>query len=253
MSVQRTCEKLIPIMLDSNTCILRTLCGSKTYGTDTEDSDLDYMSVYVAPKSHYTGVIKTPDSFVKKTDEYEETGFELHKFLKLCMQFNPNAIPALYVDPKFYTLTSCAYNMLRSERDIFISQRAQHTFLGYAESQRKNVVNGDTGKLGQKRKELVAKYGYDTKFAMHTIRILETAKEFFRDGILTVYRENDRELLLDYRNGKYSLDQWIKHIDQQMIDVKKEITKTLLPKEPNVKRINEIAMSIVESYSKDQI
>jgi hypothetical protein len=73
-------------------------------------------------------------------------------------------------------------------------------FLGFADDQMKRL-------LGQKnvhRAELEDKHGYDTKYAMHVIRLYGEAKELMESGRITLPRPN-RDELIEIRRGKYSL------------------------------------------------
>jgi len=63
------------------------------------------------------------------------------------------------------------------------------------------------GQKGQKnihRAELEQKHGYDTKYAMHVIRLYGEAKELMEKGRITLPRPN-RDELIEIRKGKYSL------------------------------------------------
>lgn len=57
------------------------------------------------------------------------------------------------------------------------------------------------------RHTLEEEYGYDTKHAMHTFRLLQMGIEILEQGEVKVKRPN-REFLLDIRKGKYSYE-WI--------------------------------------------
>jgi len=71
------------------------------------------------------------------------------------------------------------------------------------------------------RHELEEKYGYDSKHAMHTFRLLKTGCEILEEEIVKVKRP-DSGFLLDVRNGKYTYE-WV--IEQaEMYD------KELLPR-----------------------
>ena len=63
------------------------------------------------------------------------------------------------------------------------------------------------GQKGQKnvhRAELEDRHGYDTKYAMHVIRLYGEAKELMEHGRITLPRPN-RDELIEIRRGKYSL------------------------------------------------
>jgi hypothetical protein len=76
-------------------------------------------------------------------------------------------------------------------------------FLGFADDQMKRLL-GQKGQKNVHRAELEYKYGYDTKYAMHVIRLYGEAKELMEHGCITLPRPN-RDELIDIRRGKYSL------------------------------------------------
>ncbi len=76
----------------------------------------------------------------------------------------------------------------------------------FAESQRMRLTGEcGMGRHGQ-RQDLVDQYGYDTKFAMHYIRLLYECRELLRDHRLTLPRP-EKAQLIDIRTGKYSQDE----------------------------------------------
>ena len=63
--------------------------------------------------------------------------------------------------------------------------------------QRINVVGN--------REELLLKYGYDTKFGSHLVRLMFEGKELLETGELN-FPLKQRDLLLDIKNGKHSIN-----------------------------------------------
>lgn len=247
---------LSPFALDERVgrYILIGQVGSKSYGTNTPESDDDLMGIAIAPKSHYIGLKSWENDGslkidLKETHNAELTAFELRKFLRLMKAFNPNVVPLLYLREQDYELVEDAGKILIAHRKRFESKRAAKTLIGYAQGQMNSVVNCNTGKLGQKRKELVAKYGYDTKFASHTVRILHMAIEFFDTGEFNVFRTWDRDLLMDIRSGKWSLEQWIDLVKNLLEKAKEAEKRTSLPENPDEEFINDLCMYFVNNWS----
>ncbi len=230
--------------------LLIGLVGSQAYGTATEESDEDYMGVALAPLSYYTGLDQWQNEGTKefkkeKGDEYDAVVYELKKFFKLCLGFNPNVIPLLYL-PKYKYATAGGMQLVYNA-DIFVSKYAYDTFIGYAKSQLSNVKKGITGKYGAKRKELIQKYGYDVKFAMHTIRLLTMINEFFSTGKMSVNRGSDIPHLLDIRHGKITEKEFFQEAEFLLSIAQGEFEKaTWIPDKPDFKRANELCMDIIE-------
>lgn len=73
-----------------------------------------------------------------------------------------------------------------------------------------------TGQSGAhtNRPELVAEHGYDTKFAMHALRLGVQGIELLSTGRITLpVAEPDREYLRSIRRGEIPLDEVIAAID----------------------------------------
>lgn len=97
-----------------------------------------------------------------------------------------------------------------------------------------------------KRSVLESKYGYDTKHAMHTIRLLNTAEEALTNGIVNVKRP-DADMLLDIRNGKWTYEQIMELYNEKQHNIREVLyPKSVLPKKPNMKLAAKILIDIRE-------
>ena len=134
--------------------IMIGLGGSKSYGTNNENSDTDWKGVLVPPrKFHMTSLYnfeqtswkfgedtgrKSEIAGLAEKDE-EGTIFGLDKFIKLCVDSNPNVIELLYLDPSHYVQLTEEGKLLIDNRNLFLSQRALYSFSGYAISQLRRI------------------------------------------------------------------------------------------------------------------
>lgn len=97
-----------------------------------------------------------------------------------------------------------------------------------------------------KRSQLESLYGYDSKFAMHTIRLLNTAEEALSTGNVHVKRP-DAAHLLDIRNGKYSYDEIMEMYNDKQHNIREVLYKnSVLPKKPNIKLATKVLLDIRE-------
>ncbi len=97
--------------------------------------------------------------------------------------------------------------------DIFLAKGHVKPFLGFADDQMKRLL-GQKGQKNVHRAELEDKHGYDTKYAMHAIRLYGEAKELMEHGRITLPRPN-REELIEIRRGKYSFSE-IRQLGEQL-------------------------------------
>jgi predicted nucleotidyltransferase len=217
----------------------------------------------MAPLDHYLGLLRsgrhygdfgtpfreTMEGFV---DEYDIVSYEFKKMMIMLMVNNPNVLSLLSLRPEFYINVTSAGELLLKHRHLFFSQKAHESFVKYAEDQLFKMTRlAFKGYMGTKRRELVKKFGYDTKNAAHCIRLLRTCIEFLDTGELNVYRDKDAEELLDIKLGNRSLESVKSESKDLRIKADLAKVKSSLPLEPNYQGINELTKQIVYNYIKE--
>jgi predicted nucleotidyltransferase len=96
----------------------------------------------------------------------------------------------------------------------------------------------------EKRSELEEKYGYDTKHAMHLVRLLRTGAEALETGTIVV-RRPDAEELLSIRNGSWSYEKIVEYAEQMDKHVRETLYHTTkLPKKPNIELAANLILQI---------
>lgn len=140
MFFERIANKESRRLLERDT-ILLTLAGSRSYGTNHETSDFDYRGVLILPQEDYLSFRKPTEQIMWKEESRDEEGtvYEIRKFFNLALQCNPNIIECLFVHEDHIVFINDIGKELRSHRDIFLSQIAHKSFLGYARSQLKRI------------------------------------------------------------------------------------------------------------------
>ena len=108
-------------------------------------------------------------------------------------------------------------------RDHFLSKKAGHHFIAFAKAMLLRLNGGNTGKHGQ-RPELEEEFGYDTKGAMHMLRVLGEGIELMRAGLDHTAFVWDVEYLKDVRNGKFTRDE-INEVANAAFHVLEELTQ----------------------------
>ena len=102
-----------------------------------------------------------------------------------------------------------------------------------------------------KRSELEENHGYDTKHAMHIVRLMRMGSEVLETGVVNVKR-GDAQELLDIRAGKWSyneLMEWSEHTDAEL-DI---LVKTSdLPDKPDLVLAAEVLIK-AEEMARDTI
>ncbi len=209
--------------------------------------DKDVMGIIIPPQKFFYGLGKFEqiDVFV---DEWDFVLYEIRKMFSLLTKANPNVLSLLWLDKTDYIKITPHGQRIIDNRDLFSTKRAFHSFGGYAHSQLSQMTRGEFhGYMGEKRKELVQKHGYDTKNAAHLIRLLRMGKEFLLDGILNVKRHDSSELI-DIKTGLWSLEKVHEYADRELAYLNEAYLKSTLPSQPDTGKIDNLLVDIVSDY-----
>ncbi len=116
--------------------IYEVVAGSHSYGLNTPESDLDIRGVFMEPKECVYGLNVVEQSQDEKQDIVI---YGLKKFVKLAADCNPNIIELLFTGEKNIRFINHWGKVLRDFRHVFLSERAKHSFTGYAFAQLKKI------------------------------------------------------------------------------------------------------------------
>jgi predicted nucleotidyltransferase len=95
-----------------------------------------------------------------------------------------------------------------------------------------------------KRAELEAKFGYDTKHAMHLVRLLRMAREILTTGEVRV-RRPDAEELLAIRGGAWSYDRLVEWAEAEEAALPALAEHSMLPWGPNREKLDDLLVDIL--------
>lgn len=109
----------------------------------------------------------------------------------------------------------------------------------------------DYSKIGKRNKHAIEhdKLG---KHMCHLVRLYYMCFDILEKGKIVTYRENEHDLLMDLRNGKYldsnyqPIPEFFELVDELEKKLKYDAENTSLPDKPNYKEIEEFSMSINE-------
>lgn len=91
------------------------------------------------------------------------------------------------------------------------------------------------------------------KHAMHLVRLLKMGTEILEGKGIITYRENDRDALLEIRNGKYQkedgsfYEDFFESIDELEIKFKYAANNSNLLPKPDFKKVEELVMEIYKN------
>lgn len=118
--------------------ILLGLGGSYAYGTNNENSDVDFRGITLNLPSDLIGLTEFEQYEDKNTDTVI---YSFNKMIKLLLSCNPNTIEILGLDEDQYFIKTAIGQELLDNRHLFLSKLAARTFGGYADAQLRRLQN----------------------------------------------------------------------------------------------------------------
>jgi uncharacterized protein len=211
--------------------ILRVQVGSGVHGTAVSgQDDRDEMGVCLEPPDYVTGIARVlsgadgdraqvPFEQYERHTAWDRPGglanrsgagdldvivYSARKWARLALAGNPTVLLVLFVPDVEVVHRNEVGAELVANAHRFVSRYAAERFLGYLRAQ-KAAMLGQAG-AHTNRPELVAVHGYDTKHAMHALRLGLQGVELMSTGRITLpVPEPDRERLRAIRRGEVSL------------------------------------------------
>ena len=191
--------------------ILRVQVGFGVHGTSvTGQDDRDEMGLCLEPPRFVTGLARVPNGTRGQAplvpfEQYERhtawdrpgglanrSGagdldviiYSARKWARLALAGNPTVLLVLFVPDEEVVFRNEAGAELARNAHRFVSRLAASRFLGYLKAQ-KAAMTGQAG-AHTNRPELVAAHGYDTKYAMHALRLGLQGTELLTSGRITL-------------------------------------------------------------------
>jgi uncharacterized protein len=225
------------------------LHGAKVEGTD----DTDWYGVFIEPPEKIIG-LERDEFFVYTTGgkvggngpaDVDVCLYSLRKWAGMAAKGNPSALHFVFAKEHFATKW---WKEIAAHSDVFAAKRHLKPFLKFADDQMERL----RGRKGQKnihRAELEEKHGYDTKYAMHVIRLYLEGKEYVQTGKITL--PNPRvDLLIAIREGKYKrleVEQMGKQLEAEAMEA---MESSHLPERVDLNAVTKLITGVYTNFWK---
>jgi predicted nucleotidyltransferase len=238
-----------------NAMAYETQMGSIAYGVSNDSSDMDIYGFCIPPKEivfpHLAGEILgfgTPKVRFEQYQEhhiknrgnnktYDFSIYNIVKYFHLLMQNNPNMIDSVFTPNRCVNYITNIGKIVRENRKLFLHKGSWHKFKGYAYSQL-SKIKYQKNKSNLQRAESIEKFGYDTKFAYHLVRLIDEAKQIMVEHDIDL--EQNKEQLKSVRRGEWTLDylqEWFKEQEKRLDQYYLESKLQLYPDENIIKKL----------------
>jgi hypothetical protein len=179
--------------------IFRAIVGSQAYGTSLPTSDTDYKGIYAAPYSELVGFGYREQIEINK----DETLYEIRRFLTLASSGNPTVLELLFSPDDCVTHSSSAYEILKEQRNLFITKACANSFAGYAIQQIKKARGLDK-KMNWEKSRMERKDLLDFCYVFDAIeRVTMPCKKFL--DYWGLHQENVGLVRIDHMRDCYHL------------------------------------------------
>jgi len=189
------------------------LHGAKLQGRD----DTDWYGVFIEPPERAIG-LDSYEHYVFTTGgkpggnephDVDVCLYSLRKCALLAAKGNPSVLHFLFAKAEWKLRV---WENFAFDPAPFLAKSHIKAFLGFANDQLRQLLNKKSRDVN--RTKLAEKYGYDTKFAMHLIRLYGEGRELMEHGRITLPRP-DADFLVSIRHGKFKLNE-IEQLAQEM-------------------------------------
>jgi uncharacterized protein len=201
--------------------ILRALVGSKVHGLNLEGTDdKDEMGVTIEPPDHVIG-LKQFEQWVYRTKaegvpsgpgDLDLTVYSLRKFVRLALAGNPTVLLLLFAPDDSCAVLRDEGRQLRALAPAFVSKVAADRYAGYLRDQKDRLLGERGGRALRKPWSFEhPTAGFDTKYAMHMVRLGFQGVELLETGRITLpMPPAPREFTMAIRRGEIDLDAVLK-------------------------------------------
>ncbi|HDN26228.1 MAG TPA: hypothetical protein ENG03_03870 [Thioploca sp.] len=108
-----------------------------------------------------------------------------------------------------------------------------------------SMIEERLSKVGH-RKNLITKYGFDTKFASHLVRLLLEGKELVSTGEIA-FPLSYKQTVLDIKEGKWTIKEVLDYAEQLEAETDIAAEKSELPSKPRFDEIEQFTINLLEN------
>jgi hypothetical protein len=241
--------------------ILRCEVGSTVHGLGVAGTDdRDELGVCVEPAEYVIGLRhfeqyvhrSKPQGVRSEAGDLDLTIYGLRKFASLALKGNPSILLLFNVPDEKCSVLTDKGRELRELAWAFASRKAGAAFLGYMQQQRQRLM-GERGQMNVKRPELIERYGFDTKYAGHSVRLGYQGIDYMQTGSFPIpMMPEQRDLILEIRTGRIPENDVLTLAGNLEAELKDAIDTTLLPDQPNYDAVNAFLIETYQSIWSDR-
>jgi predicted nucleotidyltransferase len=229
-----------------------SIVGSRLYGTNIASSDTDVKGFAFPTESELIGLDKRNKPYKienskEDADKIEGQVYTVGEYLGLCMKGNPTVIEIAFAgDEHVICSTDVGLRIACFIRETFVTK---HLFKPYSAYHRAQIRKLQSQERVGKRKEIVDKYGYDVKFAMHAYRLGVQCIMAMQTGIIQpTLTGHHLQTAKEIRDGEYAKEEALKILDNIDKKMYEAYQASNLPAEPNKRLVERFLIDLHKRF-----
>lgn len=221
--------------------------GSGVLGVAVEGTDdRDELGIAIAPPSCSIGLelfeqyqFRTqPEGVRSGTGDLDLVIYDLRKYARLASQGNPTVLLPLFTPDWGVVHRNAWGERLQQDKQMFLSKDCGRRFMGCLDSQRDKLLGLRSPHTN--RPELIAKYGFDSKFAYQAVRLGFQGVEILATGAITLpIPEPDRTWIKELRVGGHTKEEVLDRVAESRSQLERLLVTSDLPDKPDYGKIND--------------
>jgi hypothetical protein len=174
-------------------------------------------------------------------EDVDLTLYSLSRWAQLAAKGNATALHFVFADAT--AASNEIWGLVQAERDLFICKESAAQFLGFAGNQLRRIT-GEQGRGAKgRRPEYESAFGYDTKAAMHCLRLYLECIELMRFGTITLPRP-EQKFLIEARSGSWTLEKFLAEAERLHSEAEEAAKVSSLPESVDLRAISDLLSKV---------
>lgn len=231
------------------------LGGSLASGLSTEQSDIDIRVVRLTGVEDLYGLGEVEHSkFAEGEGSVNSKGdldievFTSRRLMKDLLHGEIVANEIIFSEDELILKDTVWFKEIRESRKLFSSKRFIFKSLSYYKGARHRAIPKSVGNIRSGyRKDRVLKYGYDTKNAERSIRVLQIIDEYVKTGKFEIKRDNAL-WLRKVREGLLTADEYLMCVEGKYKDLVSKVAEMELMKYGDRDKVNKFMVDFARKW-----
>lgn len=233
-----------------NHTVYKTVSGSRSYGMNTPTSDEDALGVFIPKPENILGVTDSVGKHYRRT-EPDENYKTLSDFIAFARDGSSFWVEPLFVRKEDIVILEPCFVPFLENRNLFLTQALISKSLGFMDGMVNRSISQKSipeAKNLSEEEQLAALMKSKQKNMYHAVRVGNMIVEMLIENNLRVYRPEEREHLLNIKQGVISLEDAREEVAGLVANIKEKRISANIPEIADENILNSLLVSSITTY-----